>query len=77
MKEKVSLIFSIPGNPGGDYVSGLRASLTFPFFHGIFNFPKENKLIFLGKMKNHWENDVPKLALKKNSIHRVSICMRV
>ena len=53
MKEKVSLIFSIPGNPGGDYVSGLRASLTFPFFHGIFNFPKENELVFLGTMNIH------------------------
>jgi hypothetical protein len=42
----------------------LRASLTSTFFHGISNFPRENELISLGKMKNPWGNEVPKLALR-------------
>jgi hypothetical protein len=41
----------------------LRASLASTFFHGISNFPRENELISLRKMKNPWENEVPKLAL--------------
>jgi hypothetical protein len=41
----------------------LRASLAHPFSHGISNFPRENELISLGKMKNPWENGDPKLAL--------------
>jgi hypothetical protein len=43
----------------------VRASLALPFFHGIFNFPRENELISLEKMKNPWKNGVPKLALKE------------
>jgi hypothetical protein len=41
----------------------VRASLTTLFFHWIFNFPRENKLISLGKMKNPLENRVSRLAL--------------
>jgi hypothetical protein len=35
-----------------------------PFFHGIPIFPRENELIFLGKIGIPWENSVPKLALR-------------
>jgi hypothetical protein len=34
-----------------------------PFFQGISIFPRENELIFLGKMKTPSKNWVPKLAL--------------
>jgi hypothetical protein len=44
-------------------IATLRDSLASPFFHGIFNFPRENELISLRKMKNSWENEVPKLTL--------------
>jgi hypothetical protein len=40
-----------------------RASLGTLISHGIFIFPRENELIFLGKMKIPWEISVPKLAL--------------
>jgi hypothetical protein len=40
-----------------------RASLGTLISHGIFIFPRENKLIFLGKIKITWEISVPKLAL--------------
>jgi hypothetical protein len=42
----------------------LRASLGTPFFLGIPIFPRENKLISLGKIGIPWKNVVPKLALK-------------
>ena len=41
----------------------LRASLTTVFFHEIFNFPRENKLIFFGKTKKPLEKYGSKLAL--------------
>jgi hypothetical protein len=41
----------------------LRVSLGTLFSHMISIFPRENELISLGKMKFHWENVVPKLAL--------------
>jgi hypothetical protein len=34
------------------WMVGFRASLATTFFHGIFNFPRENKLISFGKTKN-------------------------
>jgi hypothetical protein len=45
--------------------NSFRASLASPFFHGISNFLTKNKLIFLVKIKNPSENEVPKLALRK------------
>jgi hypothetical protein len=51
--------------------STFRASLASPFFHGISNFLRENELISLGKMKNPWENEVSKLALKRSISHYV------
>jgi hypothetical protein len=38
--------------------------LATPFFYEIFNFLRKNKLVSLGKIKNHWEIRVFKLALK-------------
>jgi hypothetical protein len=35
------------------------------FSQRISIFLRENELISLGKMKIHWENEVPKLVLKK------------
>jgi hypothetical protein len=44
------------------------------FFHGISNFLRENELIFLGKMKNPWENMIPKLALnRRRKIYQTGI----
>jgi hypothetical protein len=42
----------------------VKASLTTTFSHRIFNFPRENELISLRKMKNPWKIMVPKLALR-------------
>jgi hypothetical protein len=43
--------------------SFLRASLGTPFSQGIFIFPREISLFFIGKMKIPWENGVPKLGI--------------
>jgi hypothetical protein len=45
-------------------LSTLRASLGTRFSQRIFIFPRENVLTSLGKMKNPWENEVSKLALR-------------
>jgi hypothetical protein len=44
------------------------ASLGTPFSHGNYIFPRENELIFIGKMEIPWENVVPKLALRLFSV---------
>jgi hypothetical protein len=43
----------------------LRASLETSFSQGISILPRENELIFLGKMENPWKDGVPKLVLNK------------
>jgi hypothetical protein len=42
----------------------IRASLVAQFSQGILIFTRENELISLGKMKNPWDNMVPKIALR-------------
>jgi hypothetical protein len=44
-------------------INVFRASFGTLISHGIFIFPRENELIYLGKMKIPWEISVPKLAL--------------
>jgi hypothetical protein len=46
------------------------ASLASPIFYGIFNFLKENELIFLSKTKNLWKNKVFKLTFMKKTCNK-------
>jgi hypothetical protein len=41
----------------------IRPSLATLFFQGILIFPRENKLISLGKIKTPWKYGIAKLAL--------------
>jgi hypothetical protein len=52
-------------------LTSLRASLATPFFQGILIFPRENKLISLGKMEIPWKNRVVKLALRVHVVYWV------
>jgi hypothetical protein len=51
-----------------EYGPSLRASLETPISHGILIFPRENELIFLGKMRIPWEIGVSKLALRDDMV---------